>query len=150
MTHPGDLGRHIEQAMADLAGHHVDFIGEGHGDDHVGVGGAGALQHIGVGGEPDHALDVEGVADLANQLGPLIDHGHIIAFAGEMAGDVETDLAGAANDNLHDELSPSARLADLPRPSSVMPRPLSLRCSAERSMPMNSAVRDMLPPKRTS
>jgi hypothetical protein len=28
------------------------------------------------------------------------------------------------------------------------PRDLSFRCSAERSMPMNSAVRDMLPPNR--
>jgi hypothetical protein len=28
------------------------------------------------------------------------------------------------------------------------PRDLSFRCSAERSMPMNSAVRDMFPPNR--
>jgi hypothetical protein len=29
-----------------------------------------------------------------------------------------------------------------------IPRDFSLRCSAERSMPMNSAVRDMFPPNR--
>src|SRR5882672_9819029 len=29
-----------------------------------------------------------------------------------------------------------------------MPRALSLRCSAERSIPTNSAVREILPPKR--
>jgi hypothetical protein len=34
------------------------------------------------------------------------------------------------------------------RPNYSTPRDLSLRCSAERSMPMNSAVRDMLPPNR--
>ena len=34
------------------------------------------------------------------------------------------------------------------RPHYSTPRDLSLRWSAERSMPMNSAVRDMLPPNR--
>jgi hypothetical protein len=34
------------------------------------------------------------------------------------------------------------------RASYSMPSDFSLRCSAERSMPMNSAVREMLPPNR--
>ena len=35
-----------------------------------------------------------------------------------------------------------------PLPPEPTPRDLSLRCSAERSMPMKAAVREMLPPKR--
>src|SRR6476646_7763948 len=40
------------------------------------------------------------------------------------------------------------RTASVPRSCELTPSALSLRCSAERSMPTNSAVREMLPPKR--
>ena len=38
--------------MGDLAGHHVDLVGKRGGDDHVGIARAGAVQHVGIGGEP--------------------------------------------------------------------------------------------------
>jgi hypothetical protein len=47
-------------------------------------------------------MDIKVVVDAFNQLGRLIDHGHVIMFAGQLPGDVEADLAGAANDHFHD------------------------------------------------
>ena len=98
---PRDLGRHVEDRMTNLAGHHVDLVGIGDRDHHFRIGSAGLLQHVGVGGEAHHALNVEGVGDLFHQGGGLVDHGDVGIFAGQVAGDVEPDLSGAADNDFH-------------------------------------------------
>jgi hypothetical protein len=49
----------------------------------------------------DHALRIQGIADAARQLRVLVDDRNVVVLKGQMAGDVETDLSGATNDNLH-------------------------------------------------
>ena len=119
-AYAGDLGRHLEQRMRDLAGHHVDLVGLGDRDDHVAVAGRRTLQHIGMGGEADQRADIERVADLARQVFGPVDHRHVIAFGGKLACDVVSDLAGAADDHLHGSSfrrSGEARLGRAPSPT---------------------------------
>src|SRR5512145_2018029 len=97
--------------MSDVARNHVDFIGIRHRNQHVGVGDAGAFENIGMGGISDEALNIESIDELLNQLARYVDDGDIIVFAGKIACNVETDLAGAANDDLHATL-PLAGLLD--------------------------------------
>ena len=66
--------------MRHLAGHHVHFVGQGDGDQHIGFRGARPLQHIRVRGVPDEGLDVQRIVDLADQFRRLIDHGNIVIF----------------------------------------------------------------------
>ena len=101
LTDPRDLQRHIEQRVGDLAGHHIDFIGEGYSDQHIGVRDAGPFQNIRKRGQPDDATHVLAFADLANQSLVLIDHRYIIVFVRQMFGDAGTDQAGATNHDLH-------------------------------------------------
>jgi hypothetical protein len=49
--------------MGHLAGDHVDLVVERHGDDHVGLFGAGLGEHLRMGAVADEAAHVERVAD---------------------------------------------------------------------------------------
>ena len=101
LAHPGDFRRNVEQGMGDLAGDHVDFVRVSDGDDDVGVGDARLFQDIRVRCVADHAVSVQGVADAPDQVGVLVYDRHVIAFKGQVAGNVEADLSGAADDNFH-------------------------------------------------
>ena len=101
LTDAGDLGRHVEQRVGHLTGDHVDFVGLRHGDQHVGVLGARLLEAGGMRGVAEDRLDVEIVADLAHQLGTLVDHRHVVAGGGQIAGDVGADQTGAGDDDFH-------------------------------------------------
>ncbi len=87
--------------MGDMAGDHVHLVGMRDRDQHVGIAGAGPLQDLRMGGVADQALHVEGVRQLFDQLARDVDDSDVIVLAGEIAGDVEADLAGAAHDDLH-------------------------------------------------
>ena len=101
VTDAGDLGRDVEQRMGNLTCHHVDLVGQRDRDDHVGLGGASLLKHIGVGSKSNHRLNVQGVADLLDQLRRLVDHGDVVVLGREVARDVGADLTRAADDDLH-------------------------------------------------
>jgi hypothetical protein len=77
------------------------LVGVGHRDQHVGVARPGLLQHVGMRGEADEAGDVERLADLLDQLRRLVDDRHVGVLAGQVARDVEADLAGPAHDHFH-------------------------------------------------
>ncbi len=66
--------------MGNLAGDHVNFVGKGYGDDHVRVLSTSPFQYVGLGREPDHAVDIQIVVDAFDQFRRLIDHGHVIMF----------------------------------------------------------------------
>ena len=101
LAHPGDLGRHLEKRVSHLAGDHVDLIGAGDRYDHIGVGGAGRLQHVGMGSKPFHRLDIEGIAQLPDKFRRLVDDRHVIVLRRQGMDDAGAHLAGAANDHFH-------------------------------------------------
>ncbi len=97
----GDLAGDAEDRMGDLAGDHVHLVRIGRGNDHVGIARAGAFEDVGIGGEARNALHVERIGRAAHQFGIVVDDGHIVLLAREMAGDLPADLARAADDDLH-------------------------------------------------
>ena len=92
--------------MGHLAGDHVDLVVEGHGDDHVGLLGAGLGEHVGMGAVADEAAHVEGVADRLNELRRGIDHRNIVVLDRQPFGDAVADLAGSADHDPHDSPLP--------------------------------------------
>ena len=98
----GDLAGDVEDRMGHLAGDHVHLVGMGGGDHHVGVAGACPFQHVGVAGEADDALHVQRVGRAAHEIGVHVDHGDVVLFAGQVAGDLPADLPRPADDDLHD------------------------------------------------
>ena len=104
MADAGDLGGHFENRVRHLTGNHVDLIGIGHGNQHVGVIGAGLFQGMRMGGMADKSLDVEGITDPADQFRRLIDNCYVIVFKRQMTGDMIPDLSGAADDDFHNVL----------------------------------------------
>ena len=122
VAHPRDLGRHFEQRMGDLAGHHVDFIGIGDGDDHIGVARPGGLEHVGVRGESFHGFDIHGIADLFDLLRRLVDDRNVVIFGDQVANNARPHLTGSADYHLHAyRLSPTFRLRRHGRQSRHVP-----------------------------
>ena len=72
---------------------------------------------------------VQGVADPAHQIGILVDDRYVVNFQGQMAGDVETDLSGAADDNLHKAVAFSV-IARPPWPKNLAGKRASSTCKA--------------------
>jgi hypothetical protein len=66
-----------------------------------------------MGGIAQQCLDIERVADLLHEFQALVDDGDVVAGAGEIAGDVEADLACTRNDDLHGIARPWWRPATL-------------------------------------
>ena len=85
---PGDLGRHAEQEMGDLARHHVHLVRLGHRDHHVGRGAAGLLENRRQRGVTDDRLHVELVRQLLDQFRRLVDHRDVVVLGRQVAGDI--------------------------------------------------------------
>src|SRR5690554_1478268 len=100
-THSRNLGRDIEQSACDLTGNHVDLIAVGHGDQHVGILGAGLIQNRRVGCFPFHGPDIKSILQLTQAGAVGIDHGNVIGFIGKMLGQRATNLTGTEDDDLH-------------------------------------------------
>ena len=75
-----DLGRDVEHRRRQFAGNEIGFIALGDRKDHVGVAGAGALQHLGVPGIADDGAQIEAVLQFAQPAGIGIDHGDVVGF----------------------------------------------------------------------
>ena len=87
--------------MGNLTGNHIDFIGIGNRDDHVGVFGTGSFKNIGARGMADGTLHIKGIGYPRNQFGGLINDGDVVIFHGQLAGDTGAHLSGAADDYFH-------------------------------------------------
>ena len=75
-----DLGRHVEERVGHLAGDHVDLVVERHGDDHVGLLGAGPGKDVGMRAVPDIAAYVERLADDVDERRRGVDDGNVVRF----------------------------------------------------------------------
>ena len=96
-----DLGRGMEQRVGNLAGHHIEFVGLGDRDNHVGIIGTGAAQYIRVGGVATHGADIEVFLQVAKQYGVGIDYSDIVGLTGKVLCQRCPHLSGTQNDDLH-------------------------------------------------
>jgi hypothetical protein len=87
--------------MGHLAGDHVHLVGEGRGDDHVGIPRARGVQHVRMAREARQPLHVQRIGRPPHEGGVVVHHGDVVVFAGKVARDLPTDLARAADDDLH-------------------------------------------------
>ena len=114
----GNLARDRENRMGHLTGDHVDLVGIGGGDDHIRVTRTCAFKHVGIGCKPCNPLNVQRICRAAHKVGIVVDHGHIVSFTRQMAGNLPTDLPCTTNDDFH---APAPRLriiddwSDMPR-----------------------------------
>ena len=98
---PADGCRGFVEQLGDLAGHHVDLVTVGHGDDHVTIFSARLAQNRGKGG---HALDSPNVQSILKlpQAGTVtVDHGDVVGFVGEVFCQGPAHLAGTENQDFH-------------------------------------------------
>ena len=96
-----NLGRHVEQRMGNLAGHHVDFIGIGDSDDHIRVIRTSSLKCMGVRSETLHGFDVHGIRDFLDQFRRAVDDGNVVILRNQMPDDTRSHLAGSTDYYLH-------------------------------------------------
>ena len=90
--------------MGHLTGDHVDLIGIGRGDDHVGVARPRTVQNIGIGREPRHPLHVQRIRRPTHQIGVVVHYGDVVFLAGQVAGDLPANLTRAANNDFHQDI----------------------------------------------
>ena len=79
----------------------LDALGHLLGEQRVGIGDAGFFQYIRIRRVAEHTGGVQGIVDPADQVRVLVDNSDIVVFKGQVAGDVESDLPGAANNHFH-------------------------------------------------
>jgi hypothetical protein len=87
--------------MGQLAGDQIGLVALGHGDDHVGIVGAGIAQHAGRCRIADHGAQVELVLQLHQAWAVVVDHRDVVFFRNQAFGHAGTDLAGPENDHFH-------------------------------------------------
>ena len=87
--------------MRDLAGHHVDFVVQGNGDQEVGLRRARFFQHFRVGAMADDAARIDGFADGLYQFRGRIDDGYVVPLCGKALGDAVPNLSRTADDDPH-------------------------------------------------
>ena len=97
----GDLGRHVEQRMRHLTGHHVDLVIERHRDDHVRLLGTGLRQHVGMGAMAHIAAHVERIANALDEIGRGIYDRNVVFFRRKALGNTVADPARSADDDFH-------------------------------------------------
>jgi hypothetical protein len=87
VAYSSDPAADVEQRVGYLACHHVDLIGSGYRNEHVGISGPGPLEYLRVGGMPYNASHIVTLVDAAGLLRRRVDHGDIDAFRCKMTGD---------------------------------------------------------------
>ncbi len=100
-AHPGNFGGRAKQRVGHLTGDHVDFVGVGHRDQHVGVFAARLAQHDRVGACAGHRADIQLGVQLAQFCAVGIDDGDVVLLAGKVFGQRCAHLACAKNDDFH-------------------------------------------------
>ena len=101
LTHPGDLGRGMEQRIGDLAGDHVGLVAVGDRYQHVGVIGAGLAQDRWQRATALYGADIEAIAEVAQAFAIGVDHRDVVGFAGQVFRQRAAYLACAEDDDLH-------------------------------------------------
>ena len=87
--------------MGDLAGHHINFVGIGDGDDHIGVFCAGFKKNVGVRGLPCHGANINLVLQGAELITVGIDHHDIVLFICHVLSKCAAYLTCTENNNFH-------------------------------------------------
>ena len=82
-----DPGVDVEQGVGHLAGDHVDFVVQGDGDQHVGIGGAGAFEDVGMGGVAVYGANVEDLVGAFAERFAGVDDRDVVAFGRQPFGD---------------------------------------------------------------
>ena len=98
---PRDLAVDAKDRMGHLTGDHVHLVRMGGGNDHLGIAGTGAVQHVGVACKAGDPLHIQRIGGAAHQIGVAVNDCDVVAFARKMAGNLPPDLPCAANDHFH-------------------------------------------------
>ena len=80
LTDSCDLCQNVEDRMRNLTSDHIDFICEGHRDNHIGVRHTGALENVRMGGMSNYCLHVECLIYPANKFRRLIDDSDVVSL----------------------------------------------------------------------
>ena len=97
----GNLAIDAKDRMGNLTGHHVHLIGMGGGDDHLGITGTSPIQYVGIAGETRNPLNIQRIGGASYQLCVTINNRDVVAFSGQVTGNLPTDLPCAANNHFH-------------------------------------------------
>jgi len=100
-AYAGDLGRGVEQGVGNLAGDHVGFVAVGHGDEHIGVVGAGLTQHGRKRPATLDRTDVQAVTEVAQAFAIGVDHGDVVRFTRQVFRQRTADLSCSEDDDFH-------------------------------------------------
>ena len=87
--------------MRHLTGNHIDLIGMGGRNDHIGILRTGARQNIRIAGKANDALNIQSVCRPAYQIRIAINDCHVVFFIGEMACNLPANLTCSAYDHFH-------------------------------------------------
>ena len=129
-------------------------------DEHIRLACAGIGKHIGKSPMANNSAYIKLFGDGLNELDGLVDNRHVGPLRREARRDAKANPARTTNDDLHGsslsdrlpsrvrELNRFAQAVNSGPRADVTPNDLSLRCKADRSMPIKAAVREILPPKR--
>ena len=119
VAYAGDLFRHAEYRMRDLAGDHVDLVRIGHGDDHIGIFRARFVEHVGQRGAADQAADFGAFRQFLRDLRIIVDHGDVIRFARQLVRNAQAYLPGATDDYPHAAMLRSFIAGSISRPCAL-------------------------------
>src|SRR3569832_3017058 len=108
-THARDLGGRVKQGVGLLTGDHVGLGAAGDREDHVGVRGAGAAQHVGMRGMTLLAAEVKTVLLFAQTLAIGVDHGDVVGLRHQGLRHRRSHLPRAEYDDLHAVLPDASR-----------------------------------------
>ena len=96
-----DLGRDVEDRVRDAARDDVDLVVLGQRDQHVGVVGVGALQHVRVRTAPDQRAHVETMANVVQARRVLVYQRDLVVLLGQARRQRSTEMARAEDDDSH-------------------------------------------------
>ena len=102
-SNPRNLHRCAKHRVADLASHHIDFITGCDGNQHIGVVGTCAPQHIWVRRRTLDGLNIEAHPKFLQARAVDINQGNVESFLGETFGKGAAHLPCPQDENFHDQ-----------------------------------------------